>query len=115
MATAADLRRLALALPDASEVPHFDRAAFRTPRRIFVTLAADGRTANLMLEPLQQELIVRAHPEAFEPVPGGWGRMGATTVTLAKVTVAELRAVLVDAHARAAAKPVRKAKPRRAP
>lgn len=103
MATAADLRRLALALADAAEVPHVDRAAFRTPRRIFVTLAPDEFTANLMLDPMQQELLVAARPDAFAPVPGGWGAMGATTVTLAKVSVPELHAALIDAHARASA------------
>jgi hypothetical protein len=41
--TAARARKLALSLPETSEVPHFDRAAFRTPRKIFATLAGMAR------------------------------------------------------------------------
>ncbi len=46
MATGNDLRRIALSLDGTTEAPHFDRAAFKVAR-IFVTLAADGRTANI--------------------------------------------------------------------
>ena len=45
MATGTDLRRMALALKGTTGGPHFDRAAFKVAR-IYVTLAADGRTAN---------------------------------------------------------------------
>ena len=39
MANAADFVRLALALPDVAEYPHFDRRAFKA-RITFATLAA---------------------------------------------------------------------------
>jgi hypothetical protein len=39
-----------------------------------------------MLTPEQQAEFVEAQPEVFVPVPGGWGRMGATHVRLAVVT-----------------------------
>lgn len=41
-------------MPDTNEAPHFDRTAFRTPKRIFATLAADRRSANLRLASEQQ-------------------------------------------------------------
>jgi len=104
MATAADLRRLALALPGTTEAPHFDRTAFRAAR-IFVTLAADGKSANLMLTPDEQEFKCLLAPAAFAPVANAWGRKGATTVTLAAVDVAELKAALQLAYARAVPKP----------
>lgn len=50
MANAKDLRRMALALEGTTEAPHFDRAAFKVTR-IYVTLAADGRTAAQCLGP----------------------------------------------------------------
>ena len=50
MATARDLRGIALALEGTSEAPHFDRAAFKV-KRIYVTLAADGRSANFKFTP----------------------------------------------------------------
>ena len=54
MATAADLRRIALSLPGTTEAPHFDRTAFKV-RRIYATVAADGRTANLLFSPDEQD------------------------------------------------------------
>jgi hypothetical protein len=106
---AATFRRIALALPDTTEVPHMERAAFRTPRRIFATLAANGATANLRLELAEQDALVHAHPEAFQPVSGGWGEQGWTVATLAALAVEEATAVLADAHAHAQvlAKPAR--------
>jgi hypothetical protein len=110
--TAARFRKLALSFEGALEVPHFDRAAFRTKRRIFATLAPDGASANLNLDLDLQEAVCSALPEAFSPVPGGWGRMGHTTVNLRAVSADDLTRVLTEAHARASA-PKPKAKARR--
>ena len=93
MATNEDLRRIALSLDGTIEAPHFDRTAFRV-RRIYVTLADDGMTANFMFTPEQQQFKCMMAPEAFVPVANAWGRRGATTATLAKLTVAELEDAL---------------------
>jgi hypothetical protein len=50
MATARELRRMALASEGTTEAPHFDRAALKV-HRIYVTLAADGKTANFNFTP----------------------------------------------------------------
>ncbi len=100
MATGADLRRIALSLEGTTETPHFDRAAFRVAR-IYVTLAADGRTANFKLAPDEQEFKCMMAPEAFAPVPGGWGAQGWTTATLSKLSSAELKSALETAWAHA--------------
>lgn len=89
MTTGDDLRELALTLVGTSEAPHMDRAAFRVAR-IFATLAADGLTANLKLAPDEQEYKCLLAPDAFAPVPGGWGRQGWTTATLAALAREEL-------------------------
>ena len=96
MATAKDLRRLALSLEGTVEVPHFDRAAFKVAR-IYVTLAADGRTANFKFTPDEQEIKCLLLPGAFEPVANAWGRQGWTAATLAKLGAAELAAALETA------------------
>ena len=107
MATARDLRRIALALAGTSEAPHFDRSAFKV-RRIYATLAADGETANLKLTPDEQEFKCMLAPKAFTPVPNAWGKQGWTTLTLAKATAADLKAALEMAWAHAVpAKPAR--------
>jgi hypothetical protein len=95
-----DLRRIALSLEGVSEAPHFDRAAFRYAK-IFVTLAADGLTANFKYTPDQQEFKCMLDPAAFAPVPGGWGRMGYTTAILEKLDEQGLRAALDMAYGNA--------------
>lgn len=107
MAKASDLRRIALSLQGTSEAPHFDRAAFKV-KRIYATLTADGKTANLLFTPDEQEFKCMLAAEVFAPVPNAWGKQGWTTITLAKASVADLRAALEMAWAHAvAAKPKR--------
>jgi hypothetical protein len=93
MATAADLRRLALSLDGTTEAPHVDRAAFKVAP-IYVTLAADGLTANFKFTPGEQELKCLTAPDAFVAVPNAWGKQGWTTATLAALSRAELKAAL---------------------
>jgi hypothetical protein len=107
LADGADLRRLALALSGTTEAPHFDRAAFRVDR-IYVTLAADGLTANLKLQPEEQALKCAVHAAAFQPVGNAWGLQGWTTAALAALNEEELSAALAMAWAHAIGKPKRK-------
>ena len=60
-------------------------ADFRVGGRIFATLASQKQGyGNLMLTPEAQADFVAELPSVFIPVAGGWGRMGATHVVLAK-------------------------------
>ena len=84
--TAADFRRIALALPEAEEGAHFGHADFRVGGKIFATLALESEGYGvLLLTPEQQAGMVEDEPKIFSPVPGGWGRNGSTRVSLAKV------------------------------
>lgn len=94
-------REFALSLENASAVPHFDRTAFRTPRRIFATLARDGADINLMFDLERQAEFCARAPHAISKVPGGWGRMGATRCDLRAIDARTFRAALTAAHARA--------------
>ena len=96
MADGSDLRRFALSLPGTTEKPHFDRAAFGVDR-IYVTLAADGLTANLKLTPDEQEFKCLLAPQLFAPINNGWGRQGWTTMTLAPASQEHVRAALLRA------------------
>ena len=107
LATGADLRRIALALDGTTEAPHVDRAAFKV-KRIYVTLAADSRTANLKRTPDEQEFKVMMAPELFQAIDNAWGRQGWTTITLAAASEGELRAALEMAYAHAVAGPKKK-------
>ena len=103
MATAKDFRRIALSLAGTTEVPHFERTAFKV-RRIYATLGPDGRSANLMLTRDEQALKCEVAPDAFSAIPNAWGARGATTAKLAKLTTAELRQALQAAWRHAVAK-----------
>ncbi|MEN3146020.1 MmcQ/YjbR family DNA-binding protein [Neorhizobium sp. IRAMC:178] len=96
MADADMLRSLALSLEGTSEAPHFDRAAFKV-RRIYVTLAADGLTANFKFTPDEQQIKCEMLPNAFSPVQNAWGRQGWTTAVLSELEEPDLRDALETA------------------
>lgn len=92
---AKDFRRIALSFEGAEEGSHMGAADFRVGGHIFATVAAEKQGfGNLMLGPEQQAAFVAEAPEIFLPVPGGWGRMGATHVRLAKANEDLLRGAL---------------------
>ena len=106
MATGDDLSRLALSLEGTTAAPHFDRTAFKVAR-IYVTLAADGGTANFRFTPDEQAFKCMLAPEAFAPLPNAWGRQGWTSGLLSGLSEAELRGALEAAwqHARTRRRP----------
>jgi hypothetical protein len=83
--TAADFRRIALSFEGAEEGSHMGAVDFRVGGRIFATLASVERGfGNLLLTPEIQAQFVDDAPGVFLPIAGGWGRMGATHIRLAK-------------------------------
>jgi hypothetical protein len=96
MITPAQLRKLALALPEAEEKAHFDQPDFRVRNKIFAGLSRDGATGNLKLTPEQQGMVLSANSKAFYPAAGAWGRSGWTHFKLAEVQQGELRELLRD-------------------
>ncbi len=101
MITADRFRAIALAFEGTAEAPHMERTAFRTTRRIFVTLSADGSRANVMLTPELQQLFVLGRKGMFTVIPNGWGAQGWTTIDLALVDEGTLTDALRAAHAMA--------------
>ena len=104
MATANDLRKIALSLEGTVEQPHFDRQAFKA-RRIYVTLAPDSLTANIRFTPDEQEFRCAAQPEAYRPIPNKWGAQGWTIATLSALKPDELRVALESAWRHQADRP----------
>lgn len=95
MTTPEDFRHIALSFAGAEEGSHMGATDFRVGGRIFATLASVKQGyGNLMLTIDLQEEFVREAPEIFLPVPGGWGRMGATHIRLAKADENVLRGAL---------------------
>ena len=81
--TAADFRRMVLALDGATEGAHMGHADFRVGNRVFASLDAAEVLGTAALTPEQQAELVASHPATFEPVAGKWGQSGYTRVRLA--------------------------------
>jgi hypothetical protein len=96
--TSDQFRRLALSLPEATEVGHMGHPDFRVGGKIFATLGYPDETWGVLkLTPEQQEALVDAEPKVFMPVKGGWGRRGATLVSLRAARTTSLRLALAVA------------------
>jgi hypothetical protein len=90
-----DFRRIALSLEGAEESSHMGQPDFRVGGRIFATLASQHQGyGNLMLTLEQQAAFVEELPDMFLPIPGGWGRMGATHIRLAAANEDVLKGAL---------------------
>src|SRR5260221_14200935 len=91
--TQADLRRLALGMPDTEEKSHMKHPDFRVHGKIFATLGyPDKNSAMVKLTPAEQETFVTPEPEAFHPCSVVCGQRGATNVRLASLTQKTLEA-----------------------
>jgi len=103
--TADDFRSLALTLPEAVESAHMNHPDFRVRGKIFATLGFPGDDWGVvLLTPVEQRRFLQAEPDVFVPVPGGWGRKGATRVHLAVATREILHPALVAAWRKVAPK-----------
>ena len=110
MITNAAFRKLALSFESAIELPHFDKASFRSPKKIFATLDENASRACLMLTDADQAMFSTFDKSIIYPVPNKWGAHGATFVELKKIKLELLKAALEAAYLKATAA---KAKPKR--
>ena len=102
MASAADVRKISLALDGVSEADHWGRPAFRTRKRIFAVIRPDGLFLHLPEE--RKQFLFAAAPEVF--VKFMWGKTANVIVQIAKVSKKELQGLIHEAwqHAMPAAK-----------
>jgi hypothetical protein len=93
--TANDFRRLALSFPESEERAHMDHPDFRVAGKIFATLGyPEAGWAMVKITPVEQEMLVKAQPQVFNPCTGAWGRRGATNVRLKSARKPMLRRAL---------------------
>jgi hypothetical protein len=95
MVTINTFREMALALPEVSEQPHFDRPSFRIKNKIFSTIWEADNKVMVKLTPVQQSVYIAIDESVIYAVPGGWGTQGATLVELSKVKKTLLKEVLI--------------------
>lgn len=97
-------RKLALAMPEAVELPHFDLASFRVNKKIFATIHEDDVRVMVKFTGEQQDEWCERHPGIVYPVPGRWGEGGATFIDLRAAPVALLREAVKTAWVNVAPK-----------
>ncbi len=66
------VRRIALALPSATEEPHFDYASFRIGGKIFATLPPDGQHLHVFVDEEQRQIALALEPGVAEKLL--WGK-----------------------------------------
>jgi len=87
-----------LSFPDTLEASHMGHPDFRARGKIFATFPnRDQKAGMIKLTPEQQAVWIKDEPGMFEPVPGGWGRGGATLVKLKTAKTATVRRAMEDA------------------
>src|SRR5437660_1703355 len=85
MITDAQMRAIALELPDTQERSHFGHPDFRVKNRIFATLWPDQNRSVLRLTFEDQAAALLSNPAACS-IPSGAGRVGWTSVDLTKIS-----------------------------
>jgi hypothetical protein len=86
-------KKIALSLPETEEKPHFHLTSFRIKNKIFATIHADKNYVMVKLSAIDQSVFCAYNTEVIFPVPGGWGKRGATFINLKKVK----KSMLLDA------------------
>ena len=106
--TPADVRKIALALEGVSEIDHFARPAWRTPKRIFAVMRPDGLFLHLPDE--RKDFLFEADPKTF--VKYMWGKRSNVIAQIERLSRKELTGLIGEAweYNRPVVKPA-KAKP----
>lgn len=97
MVTAAQMRKLALSLPETEERSHFQQPDFRVRNKIFAGLYENETQGVLKLPPELQAALIDSYPNVFFPAAGAWGRSGWTRVQLASAKLDVLRPLVREA------------------
>ncbi len=94
--TIAQVRKMALALPETAEVVTWEsELTWRVNNKIFVMGSPGSPTVSLKCTRDDQAELIAMDPETFH-FASYVGRFGWVEVTLARIAVAELRELIVD-------------------
>ena len=91
-------RQIALSFADTAEVPHFEKQAFRSKKKIFATLPENGATGIALLTPAEQYVFCKMDEKNIYPVPNKWGLKGATVLNLKNIKKPLLQEILQTAY-----------------
>ena len=97
MPTFEDVRRLALAQPEAEEILTWETdITFRVRKKIFAIGGEGATQVSIKSTPLVQEMLLDRDPATFARA-AYVGRFGWVTVDLARIEIVELEQLLRDA------------------
>ena len=98
MITIETVRHLALSFPETDEYLHFNLPAFRVKKKIFCTIHIKDKRVMVKLSPVDQSVFCSFNPTIIYPVPGGWGRQGATFIEMGTIKKGMFRDALTTAY-----------------
>ena len=104
MITFDQFRKMALSFPETEEKPHFEKVSFRWKNKIFATYHEKEHRAMLLLPLIEQSVFCDYDSTVFFPLPGVWGKKGATFTDLQLVRKNMFKDALQLAYNRVALK-----------
>jgi predicted DNA-binding protein (MmcQ/YjbR family) len=104
MTTAADIRKLALALDGVKEKSHFGTPSFRVNGKMFIEAGEDEGI--FKLSKVHQEILFETRPETFRPAI--WGAIRWARIVLKNVGAREIEELVREAYDEVTARPARK-------
>lgn len=98
-----EARKMALALPETGEQPHFHFTSFRVRGKIFATAPPEGAHLHVMVSEHDAKAAAAEDPKSFEALT--WGaKIAGVRVTLAKADRERVRELLEEAWRKKAPK-----------
>jgi predicted DNA-binding protein (MmcQ/YjbR family) len=85
MVTAQEVEAWALALPNAVQLPHFEKKSYRIKKKIFATLDVSKNRLVVKLSDVDQSVFCSHNPEIIYPLPNAWSKQGYTIIEMKKV------------------------------
>ncbi|MFN0059915.1 MAG: MmcQ/YjbR family DNA-binding protein [Planctomycetota bacterium] len=81
----ASVRRIAMALPEVTEQPHFEYGSFRVRGKIFVTMPPDEKHIHVFVTGEDREQALAMYADFVEPLLWG-GKIAGVRVVLASAS-----------------------------
>lgn len=92
------LREMALAFPEVTEEPHFEKISFRVKKKIFATYDERLKRVSVKLSEVDQSVFCSGDQTFIFPVVIKWGKQGWTLIEMEEVHQALFKYVLKAAY-----------------
>lgn len=96
MPSEADLRRIALSLPETAEKPSYGTPGFRVKDKLFARIREDGVAVVWCADEAEKRALIESEPDKFFTIPHYHGH-ASVLVRLAEIDDEELAELLMEA------------------